>query len=60
MAWPASATALGEAVTRSFRAWADERTNRFETEDVVNNRLFAAQLGSHLAAEHGAWRNTSS
>ncbi|CAN5671535.1 hypothetical protein BH24ACT15_BH24ACT15_27530 [soil metagenome] len=47
----AISSALTEAETRVFRRWADERTRRFEAEDLVNNRLYAALLGAHLTGE---------
>ncbi len=56
----ATSSALSEAETRVFRRWADEQTRRFEVEDVVNNRLYAALLGAHLAGEQAAWRATGS
>lgn len=56
----AISSALTEAETRVFRRWADEQTRRFEAEDVVNNRLYAALLSTHLAGEHGAWRASGS
>lgn len=52
--------ALADAQTQRFRDWADNQSTRFATEDVVNNRLYAAQLGAHFAGDQSAWQATGS
>lgn len=48
--------ALSEAATRSFRAWAHDKTSRWSAEDSEAINLFAAELNADLTGEHGTWR----
>lgn len=49
-------SALNHASTRSFRAWAEDRTARTSMEDLEAMSLFAAEFNADICADHGAWR----
>lgn len=52
--------ALEQAADEQFRAWSEDRSMRWSTEDLESSNLFAAELSADLTGEHGTWRAIAS